>query len=540
MMDATNQEAMGWHVASKIGAVAAGGAEAVAAGIAALREGGNAIDAGVATLLALMVSDHGECSIGGEVPVLIYTAHRQEVKALSGMGGAPRSPAAIEWYMRHGIPGPGDMKIAPVPSVVDCCCTALKVYGTRSFEVSVESALHLLDAGTADWHPKLAVTLRKMVDEERRNPGSREEKIQAACDLFYGRGKPSSIADDLEAFYIQRGGFLRKADLAAHATRIEDPVRVDYRGYSVYKCGPWTQGPVLCQALRLVEGFDLKSMGRYAADTIHIVAEALKLAMADRDIYYGDPEYVEVPLAGLLSDEYTRLRQPLIDRASASQAVRPGDPIALRPLRPGGDPQPVVGGTTTCVAADRWGNLFAATPSANVMPGRHEGGQAGVTFGNRLRSFNTTPGHPNCIAPGKRPRITLTPTLVLKEGKPVLAVSVAGGDLQDQVALQLLINHIDFGLPPAESVVGTRYATAHHQDSFDPNPDRDQTFLQAGALIINESADPAVRAELARRGHHINLAAGAVGVPVVLWLDERDGTIRAAGDPQAGRHAAGL
>ncbi|RPJ38686.1 MAG: hypothetical protein EHM21_16510, partial [Chloroflexi bacterium] len=293
---------IGWKTSSKMGVVAAGGAEAVAAGMAMLEQGGNAADAAAATLLALMVTDHGECSIGGEVPLLIYDAKRQEVKALSGMGSAPLSQDAIAWYMKNGIPEAGNIKIAPVPSVVDLCLTTLKVYGTKSYAEVVAPTLALLDAGQEDWHPRLAVTLRKMVAEEAASPGSREEKIQAACDLFYGRGgTPSSIADDLEAFYIEKGGFLRKADLAAHVTRIEEPVSVQYHGYTVYKCGTWTQGPVLCQALLLLDVCDLKSMGFLSGDYTHSVVEALKLAFADRDQYYGDPNFVKVPLAELLS-----------------------------------------------------------------------------------------------------------------------------------------------------------------------------------------------------------------------------------------------
>ncbi len=541
MSNQYNAQSIGWSAESQTGIVAAGGAEAVAAGIEALAKGGNAADAAVATLLALMVTDHGQCSIGGEVPLMIYDARRQEVKVLSGMGAAPLSKEAIDWYMLHGIPGAGDMKIAPVPSVVDCCLTALKIYGTQTFAEIAAPALALLDRGDADWHPRLAATLRKMVAEEQAAAGTREEKIQAACDLFYGRlSRPSSIAEDLEAFYIEKGGFLRKADLAAHRTRIEDPVTVEYRGYTVCKCGPWTQGPALCQALRLLEGFDLQSMGLLSEDYIHVTVEALKLAMADRDAYYGDPNFVDVPLAALLSDAYTGIRRPLIDPWHASHEIRPGDPYAMQPLKAGGVYHPGVGGTTTCVVADRWGNVVAATPSANVMPGKHEGGRAGVTFGNRLRSFNTTPGHPNCIQAGKRPRITLTPTLVLKKGWPVLAISVAGGDLQDQVTLNLLLDCIEFGLLPEQAVVQPRFATYHHQDSFDPNPDRVKTLCTLGSLILNTTVSDAVRAELSGRGHLMQVTGSAIGAPVMLYIDQEKKVFYAAGDPAALRHAAGL
>lgn len=530
---------IGWKAVSKTGVVAAGGAGAVAAGIDILDRGGNAADAAAATILALNVTDHGACSIGGEVPLLIYDAQKQEVKALSGQGRAPLSQAAIDWYMKNGIPD-RDIKMAPVPSVVDLCVTTLQRYGTMSFEEIVAPTLALLDVGKEDWHPRLAVTLRRMVEEEQNTRGSRVEKLQAATDRFYGRnGVRQDIADDLEAFYIEKGGFLRKADLAAHVTTVEEPVTVDYRGYRVCKCGAWTQGPYLCQALRLLEGFDLKGMGHFSADYVHAVTEAIKLAMADRDAYYGDPAFVDVPLAALLSDAYTAIRRPLIDMERASLEARPGDPYHMKPLKEGGAFRPGTGGTTTCVVADRWGNVVSATPSANVY--RDGGsGRAGVSFGNRLRSLNTTPGHPNCIQPGKRPRITLTPTLVLKDGRPILAISVAGGDLQDQTTLNLLLDFIEFGLGPEEAVTAPRFATAHHQNSFDPNPNRAQAFLRAGSLTINDSVGQGVQEELARRGHQVEARPGPIASPVMIYIDQKSGALHAAGDPAARRHAAGL
>jgi gamma-glutamyltranspeptidase/glutathione hydrolase len=531
---------IGWKASSNTGVVAAGDAKAVAAGIEILEAGGNAADAAAGTILALNVTDHGECSIGGEVPLLIFDVEKQEVKSLSGQGRAPLSQAAIDWYMENGIPN-GDIKMAPVPSVVDLCTTTLKLYGTMTFEEIVAPTLALLDAGSADWHPKLAVTLRRMVEEERQTSGSREQKVQAASDRFYGRnGVRSDIADALEAFYIQKGGFLRKNDLAAHVTLIEEPVTVEYQGYTVCKCGPWTQGPYLCQALRLLEGFDLKDMGHFSADYVHVVTESLKLAMADRDEYYADPEFVDVPMSKLLSDVYTKIRRPLIDMKKASHVARPGDVDNMKPLKAGGVFRPGVGGTTTCVIADRWGNVVSATPSANVHREENMGGSTGVSYGNRLRSLNTNPEHPNCIQLGKRPRITLTPTLVLKDGAPVLAISVAGGDLQDQATMNLLLNFIEFDMHPEDAVTAPRFATAHHEDSFDPNPNREKTFKQAGSLTINDSVSETVRQELARRGHQVKAQASPIAVPVMLYVDHKSGMYYAAGDPAARRHAAGL
>lgn len=538
-MRETSAQRIGWQAASTRGVVAAGAADAVAAGIEILERDGNAADAAATTILALNVTDHGACSIGGEVPLLIYDSNQRAVKSLSGMGSAPLSPAAIDWYMQNGIPN-HDIKMAPVPSVVDLCITLLQQYGTKSFGEIVAPTLALLDHGKLAWHPLLAVTLRRMVDEEARTVGSRQARLQAACDRFYGRhAQRNDIAEEIEAFYIEQGGFLRRQDLAAHKTRIEEPVSADYRGYTVYKCGTWTQGPFLCQALRLLEGFDLKSMGHLSPDYIHVVTEAIKLAMADRDAYYGDPNFVDVPMAALLSDAYNEIRRPLIDLHHASLEARPGDPYGLKPLAGAGVFRPGTEGTTTCVIADRWGNVVAATPSANVY---HDGGwsQAGVTYGNRLRSLNTTPGHPNCIQAGKRPRITLTPTLALKDGKPALAISVAGGDLQDQATLNLLLDFIEFDMEPAVAVTAPRFATEHHQDSFDPNPVREQTFLHAGSLSVSDKIDVTVREELARRGHAVLPKEKPIATPVMLHADAASGTYYAAGDPAAGRHAAGL
>jgi gamma-glutamyltranspeptidase/glutathione hydrolase len=535
-MTSINVQDIGWNAAGSRGAVAAGGAGAVAAGMKILGQDGNAADAAAATILALSITDHGAFAIGGEVPFIIYDAAKKEVKVLSGLGRAPHSQEAIDWYMKNGIPTDGDIKAAPVPGAVGLCLTALELYGTKSFAEVVGPSLALLDAGGREWYPRLAVTLRKMIDTEQQAKGSRESRLQAARDRFY-RG---DIAEDLEAWYIQKGGFQRMADLAAHTTPVEDPVTIEYKGYTVCKCGPWTQGPYLCQALRLLEGYDLKGMGHLSTDYIHVLTEALKLAMADRDTYYGDPVFVDVPLDALLSDVYTAIRRPLIELGKASHEVRAGDPYQMKAIKPGAKYMPGPGGTTTCVVADRWGNVVSATPSCNVFGNKGDGGVTGVTHGNRLRSLNTTPGHPNCIQPGKRPRITLTPTMVLKEGVPILAISVAGGDLQDQTTLNLLLDFVEFGMMPEQAVRVPRFATMHHLNSFDPNPDREAALVQAGSLTVNEEIDAQVRAELIARGHDLTVAERAIATPVMLYIDRQSRTFYAAGDPAAGRHAAAL
>lgn len=527
-----------WKASGRRGAVAAGRPESVAAGLQILEQGGNAADAAAATLLALAVTDYGAFAIGGEVPLLIYDARQNEVKVLCGVGAAPLDPLAIDWFHAHGIPAKGSMKAAPVPGAVDLCVTLLKRNGTLSFERAVAPALALLDKGDKPWQASLAVTLRKLIQAEQGEDGTREAKLTAARDRFY-RG---DVADELEAWYMSTGAFLRKKDLVAHETRIEDPVSISYRGYTVYKCGPWTQGPYLCQTLRLLEGFDLHGMQHLSADYIHTVTEAMKLALADRDEYYGDPRFVDVPLQALLSDQYTRLRQPLIDAQTASLTRRPGDPRRMRALlldepMANANANIPVQDTTTCVVADQWGNVVAATPSCNMLT--NEPGPSGVNQGNRVRSLNTTPNHPNRVQPGKRPRVTLTPTLVTKDGKPVVAISVAGGDLQDQTTLNVLLNHIDFGMPPEQAVTSARFHTSHHQDSFNPVPDRTAAIVGKGELRVNGSVSASVQDELRKRGHILSTTDGPIANPVMLWVDP-GGTMHAAGDPKAGRHAGAL
>jgi len=279
-------------------------------------------------------------------------------------------------------------------------------------------------------------------------------------------------------------------------------------------------------------------MGHLSSDYIHVLAEALKLGFADRDEYYGDPLFVDVPIKALLSDEYTQLRRSLIDMDKASTEVRPGDPVNMKAVKGRGTYRPGFGGTTTCVVADRWGNMVAATPSGNRPYAICQ--SLGVAHGNRLRSLNTTPGHPNRIQPGKRPRITLTPTIVLKDGKGIIAISVAGGDLQDQTTLNCFLNHIEFGMMPKDAVTAPRFNTHHHQNSFNPNPDRKKTLGTLGSLTLDDGIDESIGRELAHRGHKVRTTSGPIAHPVMIYVDQNTGMIYAAGDPEARRHAGAL
>ena len=517
------QAARSASVASgKNGIVVAGEKRAADIGTQVLEKGGNAADAATAALLALSVTKIGAFTMGGEASVLFFDVHQQKAHALWAQGAAPLDPQAIAWYLKNGMPA-SDIRTAAVPAVVDLCVTLLKQYGTISFEEAVKPTLALLDAGgptwyidTSDgsrietgrnWQADLARTLRKLVEAEQKTKGNREQRLQAVADRFY-RG---DIADELEAWYISQGGFLKK-DLAAHQTYIEDPVSVDYRGYQVLKCGPWTQGPYLLEGLRLLEGFDLKKMGLLSPDYIHTVTEVMKLAMADRDEYYADPRFVDVPMKELLSEEYAKIRRPLIDPLRASLELRPGDPYQMKSVKKGLRSFPTQGGTTTLTVVDRWGNMVAATPSG-LGSTAGPAGNTGIIHGSRLISLNTWPGHPNCIAPGKRPRITLSPALVLKSGKPVVAISVAGGDLQDQAGLQLILDSIEFGMHASTAVATPRFATAHHISSFGPEGPK------LGSLEVNRDVPEGTVKELEHRGHKVQLTSGEIGGAAMISCD---------------------
>jgi gamma-glutamyltranspeptidase/glutathione hydrolase len=516
-----------WNATGKNGAVSAGGQGAVEAGLEILKSGGNAADAAAATILALSVTDSSSFCFGGEVPILIYNARRNVVEVLCGLGTAPRLATRAYFTKPGGIPNKG-LESAAVPGVLDAVVTLLERHGTKTFADAVAPTLHLLDRKERDWHADLAHTFRRLIDAEKVSPTDRSRGLRLVADYFY-RGP---IAREIDTWSKANGGLIRYPDLATHVTRVEEPVAADYRGYTVYKCGVWTQGPYLLQTLRLLEGFNLKSLGHNQPDTIHVAVEALKLALADRDVYYADPLFASVPIQELLAPKYTELRRALLDPKLASQVQRPGDPLHGKALLEKFDPRIGAGGpandTTTCTVADAQGNVVAATPSgfSGVCVGK-----TGVYLGTRLPSFNTWEGSPNCIEPGKRPRITLTPTLVLKDGKPVIAVSVAGGDAQDQATLQLLLNSLDFSLSPDKAVTAPRFGTDHHLGSFR------QKAPVLGDLQLYPEHGEETRKALEARGHKVTLTKRAYAAPSMLRIDPQTGVIHAAGDPRARRHA---
>jgi len=460
-------------VRGKRGAVAGGSPLSVEAGLRILQRGGNAVDAGVATILAASVIEFSHFSFGGEVPILIKLKD-QKVAVIEGMGTAPMK-ATREFFVeranqesatglgqstmasaRRGglIPSTGPLS-ATVPGILDACVTALDKFGTKTLAEVIEPAIQLADGFPIDelrvnyirtrssvfsqWPdakriflpggeiPKagdifvqadLGRTLREIVRAEKlASHGSRNARhagLMAARDYFYKGPIAKRIGDYMQA----NGGLIAAGDFARFAAKVGQPVEAEYRGYQVYKAGFWTQGPAFVETLNMLEGFDLKKMGHNSPTYIHTLAEALKLAMADRDRYYGDPDFVKIPMTELLSKNYAALRRPLIDEQRASLAQQPGDPTNMKAVlasavqtigRVTTVPEIERGNDTTCVnVVDKDGNLFSATPSGAWLPAV-VAGDTGVLMGQRLQSAMTDPKSPNVVAPGKRPRITLSP-----------------------------------------------------------------------------------------------------------------------------------
>jgi gamma-glutamyltranspeptidase/glutathione hydrolase len=593
-------------VRGRRGVVAGGHPLSVEAGLRILQKGGNAVDAGVATILAASVIEFSHFSFGGEVPILIKLKGKN-VGVVEGMGQAPMK-ATREFFanrrndkdvsaapdsaaaQRSGdslamptmagaksglIPSTGPLA-ATVPAVLDACVTALDQFGTKSLGEVMQPAIELADGFPIDelrvqyidtrapvfsqWPdakriflpngevPKvgdifvqadLARTLREIVAAEKRAAkNNRHEGLMAARDYFYKGPVAKRIGDYMQT----HGGLLAAEDIARFHARVGEPVKADYHGYEIYKAGFWTQGPALVETLNLIESYDLKAMGHNSADYIHTLTESLKLALADRDRYYGDPDFVKIPATELLSKSYAALRRSLIEKERASLAQQPGDPLNMKALlasiaqhvsRASTVPENERANDTTCVnVIDKDGNLFSATPSGAWLPAV-VAGDTGVLMGQRLQSALTDPNSPNVVAPGKRPRITLTPTLVLKGGEPFMVLSTPGGDNQDQALLQVLLNIIEFGMNPQEAVEAARFDTQHYVSSFD-----DHEFL-AGSLNLESRIAESTIANLKARGHKVNVqsAWGTLSSPTVIVYDSKNGVSSAGADPRRGRYA---
>jgi gamma-glutamyltranspeptidase/glutathione hydrolase len=580
------------EVTATRGVVAAGHHFAGEAGMRMLVRGGNAVDAGVAATFAAAVSEISHFGLGGEVPIVLYLAERDQVVVINGQGTAPAAASASTFAARQAIPVAGPLA-GTVPAVVDALAIALAEFGTRSLGEVLAPAIELADGfpwyaaltrylqpelpkmalfpsgarvylqgpggtipavGSVFRQPDLARTLRALADEEQRHAArGRKAAIYAARDRFY-RG---DVGQRIAAAVQDAGGLLTAADLAAYRGRVEPPTRLGVtlggHVYEVSKTGFWGQGPMLLQALQLLEGYDLARMGHNSTEYIHTVTEALKLALADRDAFYADPDVAKVPAAGLLSPAYAAERRKLIDPLRADAGQRAGDPWRFE--RRGGTntphPGPLPSGerergrtasfrgspdTTTVDVADAAGNLFSASPSsAWFFGGVFIAGDTGVPLGNRMQAFVLDENHPNVVQGGKRPRTTLSPTIVRRDGKPYVALSSPGGDSQDQQALQVLLNLAVFGMPPQEAIEAPRFNSLHHEESFG-----DHAFRPL-ALEVEDRIAPGVIEALRRLGHKVHvLGPFMMNTGTVLaGVDRERGTLFGAADPRRQRFVTG-
>jgi gamma-glutamyltranspeptidase / glutathione hydrolase len=516
-----------WHAEGKNGAVCVGGNDARDASLAMLKSGGNAADAAVTAILIISVTDSVVC-FGGEVPIIYYDAATGTVEVLCGQGAAPRLATQEYFAKKGGIPAKG-VEPAAIPGLLDALLSLLSRRGTKTFAEVAQPTLAILDKGQKNFHKDLAVTMRRLIEAEKASPRDRQRGLRLVADYFY-RGP---LAQEMDAWLRSHDGLIRYSDLATHTTRIEEPLAIDYRGYTVYKPGFWSQSPYFLQMLRILEGYDLKSMGYNKPDTVHLMLETMKLCLADRDVWYADPVFADVPAKELLSPEYAKLRRTLIDMNKSSNKQMPGDPrkmLALleNPDIPIGKDSPN-SDTSTCLTVDQWGNAVAATPSGfdGVTMGK-----TGVVLGSRLRSFNAWAGHPNCIEPGKRPRITLSPGMVFKDGKFFLSLSCAGADHQDQNQIQYFVDIVDFGLRPMDVAIGPRFGTYQFMNSFGQGP------AKLGSVVVNKEIGDEVIKSLKDRGANVSAVARPWASPVMIRVDPVNGLIEAAGEGRS-RRAAG-
>ncbi|MCM2254976.1 MAG: gamma-glutamyltransferase [Vicinamibacteria bacterium] len=557
---------------------------AATAGAMMFAKGGNAVDA-AAAMLAATCTMWDTLGWGGETQALIYDPRTKKVIGLNGLGTAPTG-ATPEHFRGKDMKYPPEYGplAAVVPGTPGALFLMLAEYGKLSLGDVLAPAIAMADGypieaqqadnierqkkRIKDWpysklvflphlgqereaakpgevfvQKDLATTLRKLVTAEQaalKSGRSRREAILAAHERFY-RG---DIADEIARSTQEQGGLITKADLAGWQPKFEEPVRVSYKGIDVYKLTVWTQGPAMLQALNILETMDVQAMGLNSARYIHAVSQAMHMAFADRDFYYGDPDVAPAePVAGLLSKDYAKARAATVRWDRNDPATRPGDPYpfqggsnpfkglldawTLVPGTPSGPPvadaspfeESFRAGTTSVVTADAEGWVVSMTPSGGWVPAV-VAGSTGIGLSQRAQSFVTDPadGPYNVIRPGQRPRVTLTPSLSLKDGQPHLAFAVQGGDTQDQNLLQFFLNMVEFGMTVQEAAEGPNVNSEQMRASFG------QHEARPGRLVIHDSTPYYVRDQLKRMGYDLRVEARTSGPINAIFFDRTHGT----------------
>jgi gamma-glutamyltranspeptidase/glutathione hydrolase len=565
--------------------------------MAVLEKGGNAFDAAVAAGFALQVVEPHLNGPLGEAPILVYSAKTRRAGMICGQGVAPRG-ATIAHYKSLGldlIPGTG-LLAATVPGAFDAWARLALDYGTMPLAELIEPALGYAGNGyplvpqicntiqsvaelfRREWttsaavylpggglpvpgklfrNQALAATYRRVLAESEAGGGSREQRIVRARDAWY-KGFVAETIDRfcrtqkvLDASGRRHNGVLTADDMARWQAPVETPLTYDYHGYTVVKGGPWSQGPVMLQQLALLQGFDLDGLDPVGPDFVHIVTECAKLAYADREAWYGDPDFVDVPMATLLSRDYNDARRRLVGER-ASLDLRPGSPDGREPyvliggaevaaaagigeptVGPiGGIGEPttsnlgvVAGDTCHLDIIDRWGNMVSATPSGGWLQSSPVIPELGFCLGTRLQIAWLDERSASALAPGKRPRSTLSPTLALKDGEPFMAFGTPGGDGQDQWSTQLFLHHVHHGMNLQEAIDCPEFNNDHAPSSFYPRA------ANPGGLVLEGRFPQATARALAERGHRVRVGDTWSGGRLTACAREQtpDGVILKAG-----------
>ena len=548
----------GRHMAS------AGHYAAAHAAFLVLEGGGNAVDAGVAGGLVLSIVQSDIVNFAGVAPIMIRMAETGRVVTLDGLGMWPQKTDVRRFRDEFGGHIPVGLLRTVTPAAPSAWLTALRDHGTMRFADVAQFALCLardgfpvhptmaefvgskvneykqfshnaelylpsdspLKVGDHFVQTELAGTIQHLVDvEQAAAKRGRKEALDAVHDAFY-RG---DIARTIANYHAAEGGWLSFDDLASYRANYEEPVRTRWKGLDVFTCGPWCQGPVLGQILTILDGAGLEDLHHNSADYIHIVTEAMKLAFADREAYYGDPRFVDVPLPTLLSRHYAATRRSLINLETAIPAMP--EPGALI-----GEGSPGLSPDTSYIAViDRHGNTFSATPSDTsydtpLIPG------LGLCPSSRGSQSFTREGHPSCVGPGRRPRLTPNPCIAVQDDGSVMAFGTPGGDVQTQAMLQFILNVTLYGMDLGQAIDAPRFATYSFPSSFEPHD------YWPGRLSIENRIAPAIRDNLAARGHQVvewpalTAMAGAI---CAVSRDANGTTLVGSADVRRSSHTVG-
>ena len=564
---------------------------ATRAAVETMEKGGNAVDAAVAALLALNVTYGEAASFPGVAPILIYDARTGMVESYTGAGTAPAA-ATIEKFRARGWTTVPKMDIWSqlIPASPDVIISILSKYGTRSFTELSRPAIKLAREGFpvhdtmlknlnlslierlgfailmpynaqvylgGQWwrplhhgeifrRPELAHTLELMAGAEHdviARGGTREEGLQAARSMFY----KGAIAEKIVAFHKQKGGLFTSADLAGYRGYFETPLQGSYGPYTIYANQTWNQSAVTPMVLQVLEGIDLKSMGHNSPEYVHTVLQAIELTMADREAYFGDPQFVQVPVKGLLHIRYAQERRKLLTPGKAfGKMPSAGDPgkfesvsykvpvspeIAVLPAHQGMQP----GKDTSYISVvDTQGNAVSLTPSdfpqTPMVPG------TGLTLGNRMNQFRLDPQHPDALAPGKRPRITPNASMVLKDGKLFMSFGTPGGDTQTQTNVQVFLNIVVFGMDPQQAIEAPRFQSFNFPDSFAPH------VYKAGTIGLELPLYQSAGKQLEAMGYKIEVGEkwdNKYGAADAIIRDAQTGRLTGGADPREESWAEG-